>query len=420
MFTGLTLDQAPPYRVPLRYYITSAVYLVVFSVLELMYLKGVYSRFEYELIATIHALTIGFFAQVMFGSSFQMLPVILGTPYENVKRDANIVYGLLNIGVVLFIAGFLTNITPLIHTGGTSLLIGFLYFAYISFSTVFESADKSDIVQNFAAAYAMLFIASVFGFMAILGHSGVFDAVKFGDIHMAFMLLGYLFILIVAVSMKIIPMFFVAKEFPKILKEKFYILNIVFLFLFLFFRIGSDDKYKIFIILSALLVIVFSIFSLKHIYQRRRARKDLTITFWYFSMINIIVGLIIFIVNFFVDVDLSVFVGFFILFGGVYSLVNGMLYKIVPFLTWFHLSSNFVMEAEMNDVIEQRYMRYQFYIYIASYISFFGVVFNKTFLVVGSFFFMLSSVLFLRNLVKAYRYYTKMIQKKPDFTSNMQ
>ncbi len=268
MFSGLSLEQAPPYKIPLRYYITASLYLILFSILFSIYIFDFFSRFSYELIATIHSLTIGFFAQIMFGSSFQMLPVILGTPYQNVKRDANIIYFILNVGILFFIFGFLTNITILIDTGAVFLVSSFLYFSYISFSTVFESADRSDIVQNFAASYATLFIATVFGFISILGHNGIVDAVKFGDIHISFMLFGYFFILILAVSMKIIPMFFVAKEFPKVIKEKFYILSITFLLIFLFLRLGGNEDYKLFLVLNSLIVIIFSFFSIKHIVNK--------------------------------------------------------------------------------------------------------------------------------------------------------
>ncbi len=416
MFQGLSLEQAPPYGIPLRFFITGVVYLSLFALVLAAKAVEIGSRFDYASIAITHTLTLGFFTHVMVGAMFQMIPVMLGIAYKNVVKNANIIYALLNLGALLFISGFLLNVTPLMHSGGLALLGGVGYFAYLSFSTVFESSEKDFLVQNFAASFALLFVATIFGFIALLGHSGVVNSVQFGDIHIALMLFGWVFLLVNAVSYRIVPMFFVAREFPTVMKERLYIAVLALLFGFVYFRLGDDffllGTIKIALALCVLLFAAASVYILKN---RKRARSDISITLWYFSMSNAAIAALLFAVDAFVDVDLSFFVAFFALFGGVYALINAMLYKIVPFLTWFHLSSSMVFDAEMSQVIPKKRMQLQTYFYYGAYIAFALGVFSRYFVVTGALLFFFSSLIFLGNMISGYRYYKEYIKKKVDF-----
>ncbi len=416
MFQGLSLEQAPPYNIPLRFFITGAVYLSVFAFVLAVNVWGIESRFDYASIAITHTLTVGFFTHIMVGAMFQMIPVMLGIAYKNVERNANIIYTLINLGVVLFISGFLSNLTPLMHSGGLLLLGGIGYFAYLSFSTVFQSSEKDFLIKNFAASFALLFVATVFGFVALIGHSGFVNSVKFGDIHMALMLFGWVFILVNAVSYRIIPMFFVAKEFPQLLKEWLYVVVLTLLFAFVYFRLSDNFAFlgiiKVFL---GLCVFIFALASIVILRNRKRARSDLSINLWYFSMINASIAALLFAVESYVEKDLSFYIAFFALFGGIYALMNAMLYKIVPFLTWFHLSSSMVFDAEMSQVIPKKKMQIQTYFYYGAYVAFGLGFFSRYFIVAGALLFFTSSLILLGNMIAGYRYYKEYIKKKIEF-----
>ncbi len=416
MFQGLSLEQAPPYNIPLRFFITGALYLCIFSLVLAANTMGIESRFDYASIAVTHTLTIGFFSHIMFGAMFQMIPVMLGIAYKNVVRNANIIYTFVNLGVLLFLSGFLLYSTPLMNFGGFLLAGGFGYFAYLSFSTVFESSEKDFLIQNFAASFALLFVATIFGFVALMGHSGFVNSVKFGDIHIALMLFGWVFILIDAVSYRIIPMFFVAREFPKFMKEWLYVVVLALLFGFVYFRLSDNFVFLGFVkVALAFCVLVFAITSIVILKNRKRARSDLSINLWYFAMTNPVIAALLFAAESFVQTDLSFYIAFFALFGGIYALMNAMLYKIVPFLTWFHLSSSMVFEAEMSQVIPKNRMQIQTYFYYAAYIAFGLGIFSRYFVVAGALLFFVSSAMLLANIVTGQRYYQEYIKKKVEF-----
>ncbi|MEO1937179.1 MAG: hypothetical protein ABGW85_00925, partial [Sulfurimonas sp.] len=347
MFQGLSLDQAPPYKIPLQFYITATLYLIAFGIVFALYSTSIVNRFDYNAIALTHFLTLGFFTHIMFGSMFQMIPVMLGLAYNNVVRNANIIYYTLNLGTLLFVSGFLTAKTALLYAGGTLLLVSFLYFSLLSLKTVLESENKDFMVKTFATSFSLLALGSIFGFLALLVHAGVLLYPYFGDIHMALMLFGWVFLLINAVSYKIIPMFFVAKEFPSWIKNSFYLSVLFLLISFTLLREGElFEVSQAVLLVVAFLAIIFALFSIMILSKRKRKRKDLSITLWYFAMTNLTLAALLFIYRSFFEYEyLDLVIGFFVLFGGIYALINAMLYKIVPFLTWFHLSSNMVFEA---------------------------------------------------------------------------
>ncbi len=413
MFHGLSLEQAPPYTVPIKFYLSGAFYLILLSIAIIIYGFSVSSRFDYEVIALTHLLTLGFITHVMFGSLFQMLPVMLGTPYANVVKNATIIHIALNAGILTFVVGFFTNTALLLYFAGTLLMGTFFYFALLSFKTILLSQEKNTLVQNFAASFAGLFFAALFGFLALLGHFGFVDTLRYGNIHIAFMLFGWVFLLIVSVSYKIIPMFFVAKEFPMFVQKRLYPVQLALLLLFAYAQL--QEKTLLLSVTQLLLctsVILFALLSILILQKRKRARKDVSIELWYFAMGNAILAALLYAGA---NVNLSFAIGFFALFGAVYALINAMLYKIIPFLTWFHLSSNMVFDAEMGNVIPKKKMSIQINLYYLSYFFFLCTALSPAFIIVSATLFLFSSLMLLLNIFKAKKYYTEYMKKKVVF-----
>ena len=76
---GLSLEQAPPFSVPLRFFLTAPWFLVVAALLILWQGPAIFaSRWHPATLALTHLLTLGFMAQVMLGALLQMLPVVVG------------------------------------------------------------------------------------------------------------------------------------------------------------------------------------------------------------------------------------------------------------------------------------------------------------------------------------------------------
>ena len=107
--------------------------------------------------------------------------------------------------------------------------------------------------------------------------------------------------------------------------------------------------------------------------------------------------------------------------GFLYSLLQGMVYKIIPFLCWFHLSSKaYFSVPTMRELIVENSIRLQFYIYTASLLFFVLAFFlSDIFLYLGAGLFIVSNILFLINLILAIKKYQKIAKTDPMDMSNI-
>lgn len=409
---GLSLDQAPPYKIPLFYYMTGAFYLLLFS--GTLFYEGLHvgSRYDSTAIVLTHLLTLGFFTHIMFGTLFQMVPVIIGEAYKNVEFQAKMILFVLNLGTLAFMVYLVADIKLFMTVAILFLGTALLYFAIYSLLTISKTKDKNPTVKTFLTALVFLALGAVFGIMALLQHSGIMGGERYGDIHFSIMVFGWVFMLFSGVAYKVLPMFYVAREYPIWIKNYFYILVSLTLFstlLSTFFEFETGIKLSKTVL--ALLALVFAVTTIVILKNRKRARKDSTVDLFYFANINLAVGAVIWIIAVVFDLQLDFLLGILFGLGFVYGLINGMLYKIVPFLTWFHLSSSFVYEAEMSEVIKTRMMKMQSYLFMASYAAFLSALFFQPLVFVASALLFISSSLLLYNLTSGYGYHSKMIKK---------
>jgi hypothetical protein len=377
----------------------------------LLFGSGIESRLYLEAIAITHILTLGFFTHVMFGSLFQMVPVIIAVPYKNVEFRAKMILITLNIGIFSFVLSFLFNLKVLSHVAMLFLGVTLIYFAIYSFLTVIKTVDKNATAKTFLFAFIFLALGTVLAILAILEYDGLFGGIRFGDIHLSFMFFGWLFMLVSGVSYKVIPMFYVAKEYPSFMKNYFYIIVSFLLLLILISTVlDYQEVLKYLKVSLSFATILFALTTIKILKNRKRARGETTINLWYFSMVNLAFGSIIWIVSILFEKDLDILLGAVFGIGFAFAIINAMLYKIVPFLTWFHLSSKLIFDAEMSQVIKTKYMKLQANIFMSSYIFFILAFYVKPFLYIATTLFFVSAIILLKNIIGGYKYHVKMIK----------
>jgi hypothetical protein len=155
-------------------------------------------------------------------------------------------------------------------------------------------------------------------------------------------------------------------------------------------------------IIFAILLSLFAIYGLKSLNNRRRSVFDVTLWYWKISLISLIISMYLYI-----QYPQTLVLPIIFVFGFLYSLLQGMIYKIVPILSWFHLSSNgYFMIPNLREYIDESLIKLQFFIYISSFAFFIlSTFFNQLFLYIASVLFLLSNLLFLSNLISAIRKY---------------
>ena len=410
---GLSLDQAPPYKIPLIFYMVATSYLLLFSIVLAFYGLHVSDRYFHEAIAITHILTLGFFMNIIFGTLFQMMPVIIGEAYRDVALRAKGLLFLLNIGIISFLGYFLFDISVLAYLSVFFLGSSVIAFGLYSLSTIIATKEKNGVVRTFMTSFIFIIIGTLLGMAALLEHEGVLGAYRFGDLHILVMMFGVVFMLFSAVVFKIIPMFYVTKEYPIWIKNGLHVSMIVVLFSLGFSMFFEQELLeKLLKTVLGIVVISFAFYTVKLLKNRKRARNDLSVNFFYFASLNLALGGLLWILSVFLHLQSDFLLGIVFGLGFVYSLINGMLYKIIPFLTWFHLSSKFVFEAEMGDVMRLKIMKIQFYLFLVSYSFLILALIVKPFLILFAILFFISSLLLLYNIISGYLYYVKLIKKQ--------
>ena len=92
-----------------------------------------------------------------------------------------------------------------------------------------------------------------------------------------------------------------------------------------------------------LLAVCLSVFSLTTLWvlkKRRREVVDLTLRFWQLSMVSLVLLVLLWVVSTLMGLNIPVLLlGVLMIYGFAMTAVNGMMYKIIPFIIWLHLSA---------------------------------------------------------------------------------
>lgn len=423
-FDGLSVDQAPPITAPLRFFATAPLFAVLAGFFILFSdVATLSSRFSPQTIAIAHAITIGFFSFVMFGALVQMLPVLAGVKISRVDKVSKISYILLVAGTLGMIFGLWLDISKLLLAaslllgGGFLLLVMAMLFAFRTVVHV-NASIRAMITSLVFALFITLLGAHLLASYGI-GKVGS-SHLLFANIHSVWAIFGFGGILIIGVSFHILPMFYVAPKFEPIFQRFAVLIAVVGLVFWLVLNLFAPSYAVAAKLIVAALFMAFAIAALSKINARRRKVSDITIWYWKSAAVFMAVGAAMWVVNDFFDEKYSVLVSILIGGGFIFSVMSGMLYKIVPFLVWFHLNAKGYMTIPtMNDMINKKIAKWQFALFIFSLTGFVFSFFVVQLLGLFALAFIISMVLLELNIISAVLIYFNTIKTKPDFDMSM-
>ncbi len=402
MYTGLSLDQAPPFKAPLKFFLTAPLFSMAAGILFLVN--------DSQLIVVAHLITIGFIIMTIFGSLLQMLPVVAGAVIKKSLLLGNTTYGLIIFGVISFILAF-TLKKPGFYFISTGLLFsGLLLFSYVCVYKLFNIQNKSWITIGMIFSLLSFIIAFLLGILLFLSYgTGNFSPFHhiFANLHYNIIFFGFIFLLVSSISFQVVPMFWVSAPYKEVEQKMILISTVVLLLLYLAditFDLNFGLGYKIFM---GSICLYFSFLTIKKLYYRKRKLKDTSVYFYFTSMVFLSLGIVYWVFSNFIDLspfNLGVLFGL----GFVISLMNGMLYKIVPFLTWFHLSSKGIFDIPtMREMISRKKSQFQYIFHILSIILLFtGFLFDNEYLIrYGVILFIISNLLLFTYLISCAKLY---------------
>ncbi|MRI83438.1 MAG: hypothetical protein C6I00_03370 [Nitratiruptor sp.] len=346
MFDGVSLDQAPPFEAPLLFFLTAPLFAIVGSIL-LEYGAGEF--------AILHAFSIGFLAFIMVGALLQMLPVVVGVKFERPKRVALLFWLPLVGGTLALIATLGFGQLSLALFAAATLLLALGGFALVTLVKLFKAPRKSDAVIAMILALLSLLLATLLGghLLAALARGKELSLLP---LHGALAGFGWVGLLIVGVSYQVIPMFYITQELPAIVRRP--LAPAIFAALLSYALFQEEWLFKV----VDGLFLLFALATFWRLFQRKRTVKEPTVAFFQVAMIFLAATALY---GLFHGHDWRYLVAFG--YGFAMSVVYGMLYKIIPFLVWFHLSSRgFFDIPTMRELISERLAWLHLYIHLAS------------------------------------------------------
>lgn len=419
-FDGLSVDQAPPISAPLRFFLTAPLFAILAGVLILFSdAITLSSRYSVETIVITHAITIGFLGFVMLGALVQMLPVLAGVRLAKVDIVSKVSYLLLFFGTLFMIFGLWFDMSKMILLASLFLTCGFLILI-ISMLLAFRGVINvtASIRAMISSLFFALFITLIGAHLLASYGIGKFSELHhvFADVHSVWAIFGFAGILIIGVAFHVLPMFYVAPRFKRFCKKSVVLLITTGLFLWLFLNLFFDSYSTIAKIWIALFFWAFSTTVYLKLNARRRKVSDVTVWYWRSAAVFMTLGTFAWSINDFLDEKYIVIVSILIGGGFILSIMTGMLYKIVPFLVWFHLNAKGYMSIPtMNEMIDKRLSKVQFILFILSLVGFIFSFFIPSLLSIFAITFILSMVILEYNIVSVVLIYYKTLKRKPDF-----
>jgi hypothetical protein len=347
---GLQIDQAPPISVPFRFVLTAPLFVLLAALVLLWRGPEVLdSRLSPAALAVTHLITLGFMAMVMVGAMMQLLPVVAGAPISRPRTVAAITHAALLLGALSLAAGFLLAAPWLLAAGTVALAIGFAVFVAAVSMALWRSQAKGDTKRAFWFPVLGLVVTIALG--VTLGSSLAWGfplanaSIRF--LHPGWGLLGWAGLLAIGVAYRVVPMFQLTPRYPAPMMK--YLGSVVLLLLALW-SLASWVGEGVFPALAVACVVAlaaanagFAATTMLLQHRRRRRVPDATLSLWKAGMICLAAASMLWALRVLwparVPDAVDVLIGVLALVGCAGSIVNGMLYKIVPFLAWFHLQA---------------------------------------------------------------------------------
>ncbi len=418
--SGLSMDQAPPIVVVLRFFLTGSIFGIVASFMLFFYGESVTNFSSAQALALTHTLTLGVMASFMFGALYQMLPVLCGVAIKEPETLAlRVNYALILGTIFLIISFFIPNMSLYVIAG--------LTLAYALFTSSYVMIKKLKTISHSSSSRGMLLSLISLVFVAILGLlllslRGGFniniDYLALKSAHFSFGLFGWIALLIISVSFQVIEMFYVTPPYNKRYANYLPQIIITLLFINLFSAIFAPAILNIVEYIIILLVALHAGLTLIKLKQKKRAVTDATILFWAFGMSSYILFAFFYTLSQFITIPATIIVTLFAYFA--LSIVFAMSYKIVPFLVWFHLNAKGYFEVPMmHEIAHPKYARVNLYFFITSFILLILANFITIFWQIGSISLLISFFMLFFILYSAIKKYFHILNTGKRFEFNM-
>lgn len=375
---GLSLEQAPPFSVPLRFFLAAPWFLVLAAALLLWRGPEIFaSRWLPATLALTHLLTLGFMAQVMLGALLQMLPVVVGVIVPRPRLTAMLIHVPLTLGTLALTVAFLIGVPAWFQGAWWSLGLGFGVALTAIHLALWRAPVVSGTVVALRCALGALLVTVGLGLLlsGFFGWGWRLPVVVMTNLHAVWGLVGWTALLVAGVAYQVVPMFQITPPYPRWLIRGLAPLMAASLAAWSAFVLGGwETAATLAGAMLAVGLVVFAAATLHLLTRRRRKIGDPTLGYWRISMASLLAGALLWLATPVIPAlaqapQVELLLGILLIFGFAVAVINGMAYKIVPFLAWFHLQAQLFQRAKvpnMKQLLPDAVIRRQWWSYLAA------------------------------------------------------
>lgn len=403
--------------VMLHYVTGSILFLMVCCLILYSYPSFIGHYFHPKILAITHITVLGWISMIIIGSLYQLTPVITNSKLFNINI-AYCSYILITAGTMsLALAFWQFSVGYFIQLASSVIIIGASLFVINIYFTAKHSKEKS-IAADFLTTSVFWFWLTVFlGALMAFNFEFTFlpkEHLYFLKIHAHVGLIGWFMCLIIGIASKLVPMFLISgKQNQNYLDVSYYLLNfglLGFIIDSMFFNgLGRSLLYMIPVVIS---IVLFAIYIKGCYTQRLKKNLDIGLKHTLVSFILIIIPIALWLIlkiniinNTKLNLQLSMALGFSVLFGFISLLILGQTFKNLTFISWLKHYQNYSGKAGTplpKDLYSENIANIQLYLFLAGFFTVLtGILFSLAEIIfVGSICLVITAVLYNINVFK--------------------
>lgn len=419
MFNGLSLDQAPPISVVLRFFLTLPIFGLILCALMIFFPSEILIQSHPISLAGIHLLFLGMISMGMIGALFQMQSVLGGAPIPSPLGNSLIIHTLLTAGILALASAFMFQMPTLFIIAAVLLGSGVVYFAQILLPLLVKKMGHNTL-QGMRFAIVSLLATALLGILMATSYANE----TFGDYHpllrashYSIGLIGWVAALIIYVAFQVVEMFYVTTSYSDWCKNNVKRILAASLSLKILWLFAALPFGWVFDGVIIVLLIGFATTTMKRLRSRKRRVSDVSILFWMLGMGLLMIALLSYLgsmLNIYPPLETISLIAFALF---ALSIILGMMGKIVPFLVWFHLNSAGYMETPiMSNVIPQKRLKLTFWLFCSMAFTALLAPFYPLILIVSGLCGVMLFSLLLFNLANAAKLYKNVLLNGTKFT----
>ena len=349
----VSFEQSPPLAAPLRFFLIAPLYAMASAVLLLWQGPDAFaSRWTPAALALTHLMTLGFLSLSMIGALLQILPVVAGVEVWRPVLTGRAVHLLLAAGAAVLPAAFLTMEPLLFQLAVVLLASGFSWLLAACWPGLWHVVAPSATLKSIRLALLALLVTVGLGLTlaGAFAWSANLPLMQLTDLHAGWGLGGWVGLLVIGVAYQVVPMFQLTPIYPPRVTR--WLAGLLFLLL-VAWTIGTTTAsapawaQALPGVLAAAGYAAFAILTISLLWRRKRPTAEPTTLFWYLGLASLLAGAALWAAGSWLPGNaghssFAITVGVLLIVGFASSTINGMLYKIVPFLVWYHLQTRLV------------------------------------------------------------------------------